>query len=154
MKVTYKDDNSVVYEPFATNSRAFRAPRECYIEFYIINDASATYSFNMAPNHTNFSLNDGNIKFDKYVTKVFIDAPKNFTCSFNLEKGEVWATCIDAMSKDNNTIIYTGDWNIRTFKVLEFVKTNRTNYDVSLILKSNDSNIIDYIDKVYIKEIE
>ena len=154
MKVTYKDDNSVIYEPFATDARAFQALRDCYIEFYIIDEADVSYSFNMAPNHTNFSLNDGNIKFDKYITKVFIDAPKGFICTFKVEKGDIWATCVDAMSKNENTIIYTGDWNVRTFRVLEFVKSNTTVYDMSLILKSNEANIVDYIDCVYIKEIE
>ena len=154
MKVTYKDDNSVIYEPFATDARAFQALRDCYIEFYIIDEADVSYSFNMAPNHTNFSLNDGNIKFDKYITKVFIDAPKGFICSFKVEKGDIWATCTDAMSKNENTIIYTGDWNVRTFRVLEFVKSKTTTYNMSLILKSNEANIVDYIDCVYIKEIE
>ena len=154
MKVTYKDDNSVVYEPFATDARAFQATRECYIEFYIIDEADVSYRFNMAPNHTNFSLNDGNIKFDKYITKVFIDAPKDFICAFKVEKGEIWSTCVDAMSKNENTIIYHGDWNIRTFEVIEFVKSETSKYKISLILKSNEQNIVDYIDRVYIKEIE
>lgn len=153
MKVTYKDDNSVHYEAFATNSKPFHTLRDCYIEFYMIDDTFMTYDFNMAPNHTNFALNDGTISSKDTIAKVFIDAPANFTCRFGLEKGEIWASCTDALIKDTKTILYTGDWTIRDFNILEFVKANKTNYKISLIIKSND-NIINYLDCVYIKEID
>lgn len=153
MKVTYKDDNTVIYEPFATKSRYFEVLRDCYIEFYMIDDTQISYNFNMAPNHTNFALNDGIITSTNIITKVFIDAPKGFVCNFTIEKGEVWATCIDALMQGNNTILYTGDRSIRDFQILEFVKSKITEYKVSLILKSNE-NIVDYIDYVYIKEVD
>lgn len=153
MKVTYKDDNSVYYEAFATNAKPFQTLRDCYIEFYMLNDTFMTYDFNMAPNHTNFALNDGTISSFDTITKVFIDAPANFICRFGLEKGEIWASCTDALIQDTKTILYTGDWSIRDFQILEFVKTNKTIYDMYLILKSNE-NIIDYLDCVYIKEID
>ena len=70
-----------------------------------------------------------------------------------MEKGEVWAICIDALIKNNKTILYTGDWSLRSFLILELVKSNVTKYKISLILKSND-NIVDYIDSVYIKEVD
>ena len=107
----------------------------------------------MAPNHTNFALNDGVITSTKTITKVFIDAPEGFVCNFGMEKGEVWAICIDALIKNNKTILYTGDWSLRSFLILELVKSNVTKYKISLILKSND-NIVDYIDSVYIKEVD
>ncbi len=152
MKVTYKDDNSVHYIPFATNSKPFQTLRDCYIEFYMLDDSFMTYDFNMAPNHTNFALNDGTISSLDTITKVFIDAPANFVCRFGLEKGEIWASCTDALIQDSKTILYTGDWSIRDFQILEFVKANKTKYNIYLILKS-DKNIIDYLDCVYIKEI-
>ena len=153
MKVTYKDDDTVVYEPFADNTRSFIATRDCYIEFFMLDDTIIKYNFNMAPNHTNFALNDGVITSTNTITKVFIDAPKDFVCNFGIEKGEVWSLCIDALIKNNKTILYTGDWTLRDFLILEFVKSYKTEYKISLILKSND-NIVDYIDSVYIKEVD
>lgn len=153
MKVTYKDDNTVVYEPFAGKNRSFRATRDCYIEFYMLDDTQISYTFNKAPNHTNFALNDGVITSTKTITKVFIDAPANFICNFNIEKGEVWAVCSDALVRGEDTIVYTDDYSLRDFIILEFVKTYTTKYKISLILKSN-SNIVNYIDCVYIKEID
>ena len=153
MKVTYKDDDTVVYEPFADNTRSFIATRDCYIEFFMLDDTIIKYNFNMAPNHTNFALNDGVITSTNTITKVFIDAPKDFVCNFGIEKGEVWSLCIDALIKNNRTILYTGDWTLRDFLILEFVKSYKTEYKISLILKSND-NIVDYIDNVYIKEVD
>ena len=153
MKVTYKKDNSVYYESLSTMNKSFEALNDCYIEFYMIDDTFIRYDFNMAPNHTNFALNDGSIVSDKMITKVFIDAPAGFVCRFNIEKGDIWATCTDGLIQSNNTILYSGDYNIRTFMVLELVKSEITNYKISLILKS-DERIIDYIDCVYIKEID
>ena len=153
MKVTYKKDNSVCYESLSTMNKSFEALDDCYIEFYMIDDTFIRYDFNMAPNHTNFALNDGSIVSDKMITKVFIDAPAGFVCRFNIEKGDIWATCTDGLIQSNNTILYSGDYSIRTFMVLELVKSEITNYKISLILKS-DERIIDYIDCVYIKEID
>ena len=153
MKVTYKKDNSVYYESLSTMNKSFEALNDCYIEFYMRDDTFIRYDFNMAPNHTNFALNDGSIVSDKMITKVFIDAPAGFVCRFNIEKGDIWATCTDGLIQSNNTILYSGDYSIRTFMVLELVKSEITNYKISLILKS-DERIIDYIDCVYIKEID
>ena len=153
MKVTYKKDNSVYYESLSTMNKSFEALNDCYIEFYMIDDTFIRYDFNMAPNHTNFALNDGSIVSAKMITKVFIHAPAGFVCRFNIEKGDIWATCTDGLIQSNNTILYSGDYSIRTFMVLELVKSEITNYKISLILKS-DERIIDYIDCVYIKEID
>ncbi len=153
MKVTYKNDNSVYYESFSTMNKPFEALHDCYIEFYMIDDTLIRYDFNMAPNHTNFALNDGTIVSDKMITKVFIDAPEGFICRFNVEKGDIWASCTDGLIQSNNSILYNGDYNIKDFMVLELVKSKITKYKISLILKSN-KRIIDYIDCVYIKEID
>ena len=153
MKVTYKDSNIVSYEPFASFDRPFSTDKECYIEFYMIDNSSITYDFNIAPNHTNFALNDGTIVSNKTITKVFIDAPSGFVCRFRLDKGEIWGSCIDGIIQNNNTLLYAGDWTLKDFQVLEIVKSELTKYKISLILKS-DKTIINYINNVYIKEVD
>ena len=153
MKVTYKDSNIVSYEPFASFNRPFSTDRECYIEFYMIDNTSVTYDFNIAPNHTNFALNDGTIVSNKTITKVFIDAPSGFVCRFRLDKGEIWGSCTDGIIQNNNTLLYAGDWTLKDFQVLEIVKSELTKYKISLILKS-DKTIINYINNVYIKEVD
>ena len=153
MKVTYKDSNIVSYEPFASFDRPFSTDKECYIEFYMIDNSSITYDFNIAPNHTNFALNDGTIVSNKTITKVFIDAPAGFVCRFRLDKGEIWGSCTDGIIQNNNTLLYTGDWTLKDFQILEIVKSKLTKYKISLILKS-DKTIINYINNVYIKEVD
>ena len=153
MKVTYKDSNIVSYEPFASFDRPFSTDKECYIEFYMIDNSSITYDFNIAPNHTNFALNDGTIVSNKTITKVFIDAPSGFVCRFRLDKGEIWGSCTDGIIQNNNTLLYTGDWTLKDFQILEIVKSELTKYKISLILKS-DKTIINYINNVYIKEVD
>ena len=153
MKVTYKDSNIVSYEPFASFDRPFSTDKECYIEFYMIDNSFITYDFNIAPNHTNFALNDGTIVSNKTITKVFIDAPSGFVCRFRLDKGEIWSSCIDGIIQNNNTLLYTGDWDLKDFQILEIVKSKSTKYKISLILKS-DKTIINYINNVYIKEVD
>ena len=153
MKVTYKDSNIVSYEPFASFARPFSTDNEYYIEFYMIDNSSITYDFNIAPNHTNFALNDGTIVSNKTITKVFIDAPSGFVCRFRLDKGEIWGSCTDGIIQNNNTLLYAGDWTLKDFQVLEIVKSELTKYKISLILKS-DKTIINYINNVYIKEVD
>ena len=153
MKVTYKDSNIVSYEPFASFDRPFSTDKECYIEFYMIDNSSITYDFNIAPNHTNFALNDGTIVSNKTITKVFIDAPSGFVCRFRLDKGEIWGSCTDGIIQNNNTLLYAGDWTLKDFQILEIVKSELTKYKISLILKS-DKTIINYINNVYIKEVD
>ena len=153
MKVTYKDSNIVSYEPFASFDRPFSTDKDCYIEFYMIDNSSITYDFNIAPNHTNFALNDGTIVSNKTITKIFIDAPSGFVCRFRLDKGEIWGSCTDGIMQNNNTLLYTGDWTLKDFQILEIVKSESTKYKISLILKS-DETIINYINNVYIKEVD
>ena len=118
----------------------------------MIDDTKISYNFNMAPNHTNFSLTDNVILCNEQITKVFIDAPSGFVCNFNIENGEVWASCTDALIKNTKTIFYVGDWSLKDFLILEFVKSNTSEYDISLVIKS-DSDIVDNINNVYIKEV-
>lgn len=153
MKVTYKSDNTVYYEAFASNSKPFVATQDCYIEFYVIDDTLLTYDFNMAPNHTNFALNDGTIATNETITKIFIDAPSGFACRFGLESGSIWASCVDGIVQNDSTILNTSDWNIHDFLILELVKSKKKKYKVSLILESNE-NIVNYIDCVYIKAVD
>lgn len=152
IKVTNKTTNAVTYEQFPTMGKSFQAVADCYIEFYMLEDTLIRYDFNMAPNHTNFALNDGTISSTQTITKVFIDASEGFVCRFGIEKGEVWSSCTDALIQSTDTILYTGDWTLRDFMIVEFVKAKKTKYKLSLILKSNES-IINYIDCVYIKAV-
>ena len=119
----------------------------------MVDNTSITYDFNIAPNHTNFALNDGTIVSNKTITKVFIDAPSGFVCRFRLDEGEIWSSCIDGIIQNNNTLLYTGDWDLKDFQILEIVKSKSTKYKISLILKS-DETIINYINNVYIKEVD
>lgn len=152
MKITYKENNTVEYVPFSTNIRPFYTDKDCYIEFFIINGSTVNYNFSKKPNHTNFSLNDGYITTSSNVTKIFIDAPANFTCAFNLENGDIWASYTDALIEDNNHLLYTGSWDLRDFQILEYVKSKKTTYSVSVVLNSNEE-IVKHINSIYIKEI-
>lgn len=153
MKVTYKDNNVTEYISFATNDKPFYTDKECYIEFFLLNGTNVAYDFNQKPNHTNFSLNDGTISSNSKVTKIFIDAPSNFACRFVLETGEVWASYTDALIKDKKHILYTGSWDLRDFLILEYVRSKKTSYNISVVLNSNEE-IVKYINNIYIKEIE
>lgn len=152
MKITYKEDSTVEYVAFSTNARPFYASKECYIEFFIMNGTTVNYNFNKKPNHTNFSLNDGYITTSSQVTKIFIDAPQDFTCAFDLEDGGIWASYTDALIKDTSHLIYTDSWDLRDFQILEYVKSKKTIYKICAVLNSNEE-IVKHINSIYIKEI-
>lgn len=153
MFVTDKSTNRKTLVDFASNNRPYYTDKDCYIEFYLLDNSSITYDFNKKPNHTNFPLNNGIISSSDTITKIFIDAPAGFVCRFGIEKGEVWASCEDGIPIDNKNLMYSGDWSLRDFQILEFVKTKTTNYKVKMILKSNE-DIVKNIENVYIKEID
>lgn len=153
MFITDKSTNQKTLVDFASNNRPYYADKDCYIEFYLLDNSSITYDFNKKPNHTNFPLNNGIISSSDTITKIFIDAPAGFVCRFGIEKGEVWASCEDGIPIDNKNLMYSGDWSLRDFQILEFIKTKTTNYKVKMILKSNE-DIVKNIENVYIKEID
>ena len=139
------------------NSYSSVAAEDCYIEFFIvdgnISDSSCIeYNFNMAPLHQNFSLQNGTIKLDSDIKRIYIDAQAGLTMSFNLEQGDIYAECIDAVIVDKNNMLYTGNKNIRDIMVREYVKSNKTTYNVQVYINTIES-IIDSIDSIYIKEI-
>jgi hypothetical protein len=137
---------------------SFLALQDCHIEFYIVdgnvsNNSYLEYNFNMKPESCNFSLQDGTIKIDKDIKRIFIDAQKGLTLSFRCEHGYVYAECLDAVISDNNTVIYTGNTKIRDMVVREYVRSNVVSYDVYVYINTIE-NIIDDIESIYIKEID
>lgn len=139
------------------NSNSFMAVEDCYIEFYVVdgnlNDSShIEYNFNMAPRHQNFSLQNGTIKLDSDIKRIYIDAQAGLTMSFSLEQGDIYAECLDPIVSDKNTLLYNGNINIRDIMLREYVRANTINYNVQVYINTIES-IIDSIDSIYIKEI-
>ena len=139
------------------NTFSFVAAEDCYVEFFVvdgnINDSSfIEYNFNMAPLHQNFSLQNGTIKLDSDIKRIYIDAQAGLAMSFNLEQGDIYAECLDAIVADKNNILYNGNLNIRDIMLREYVKSNKTTYNVQVYINTIES-IIDSIESIYIKEI-
>jgi hypothetical protein len=159
MSVTYKSSGITELIDFPDMSNySFLALQDCHIEFYIVdgnvsNNSYLEYNFNMKPESCNFSLQDGTIKIDKDIKRIFIDAQKGLTLSFRCEHGYVYAECLDAVISDNNTVIYTGNTKIRDMVVREYVRSNAISYDVYVYVNTIE-NIIDDIESIYIKEID
>ena len=97
-------------------------------------------------------LIDGTIVSNKTITKIFIDAPSALYVDLDLIKVK-YGLLSDGIIQNNNTLLYTGDWSLKDFQILEIVKSESTKYKISLILKS-DETIINYINNVYIKEVD
>ena len=135
----------------------FLAKEDCYIEFYIVegntNENSVLeYNFNMAPNHQNFSLQDGFIKITKDIQRVYIDAQKGLTVSFRKTYGTPYAECLDPVIIDNHTLLYNGNLNVKDILLREYVRTDIINYNIKVYIDSvND--IINDIESIFIKEL-
>lgn len=150
--VTDKATNRVTVHDFPTVEKPFEALDNCYISFYVENKGELEYNFNMRPYHSNFSIQDGIIKCDKDIQRIFLDVPKGFICYFHLDNNiKTWATKEDAIV-DNNALIYDGMLLVRDFKIKEYVKDKTTKYNVTVSITEMDNDEV--IESIYIKEVD
>ena len=150
--VTDKDTNQVTVHDFPTVENPFQASNNCYITFYTENPGELEYNFNMKPYHSNFSIQDGIIKCEKNIQRIFLDVPKGFICYFNVN-GDInlWATEEDAIV-DNDSLIYNGMILVRDFKIKEYIKDKKTKYNITVSIMEMDNDEV--IESIYIKEID
>ena len=83
--VTDKETNAVNVYDFPTAENPFVAKSNCYVSFYIENKGTIEYNFSHKPLHCNFSIQDGLIKINKDIQKIFLDVDKGFNCYFVLD---------------------------------------------------------------------
>ena len=159
MTVTPKGSNKSRLVEFPDiNNYAYFATEDCYIEFYIVDgnvnsNSYLEYNFNMAPNYQNFSLQDGNIKIDTDVKRIFIDAQAGLVITFRKEFGDAYAECINPVITNKDKMIYTGNLDVRQMQIREYVRTNIIKYHVYAQINTIEE-IVNHIESIYIKEID
>jgi hypothetical protein len=151
ISVTYKDTNQTVLYPFPYADTPFYANESCYITFYISDGKEVEYNFNKKPLHTNFSLQNGLIQIDSDVHKVFLDVDSGFVCNFSIKDGAAWASKEEGII-NGDKIVYNGNPNLRDFEIREYVRKNKTKYDINVTIQSQD-DIVPLIESIYIKEM-
>ena len=158
MSVTYKNTGRTELVEFPDMSNYnFYAVQDCFLEFYIVDgnksdNNNLEYNFNMAPNHCNFSLQDGVIKLDSDIKRVYIDAQKGLTVSFRFDYGTVFAECLDPIIVDSHTLLYNGNLNISNITIREYVRDSLIDYNIKIYIDSIDI-VMDSLDSIYIKEL-
>ena len=158
ISVTYKRTGRTELVEFPDiNNYNFLAKEDCFIEFYLIDGNTGTgdfleYNFNMAPNHCNFSLQDGTIKVDSDIKRIYIDAQMGLLVSFRKIHGEIYAECLDPIILDKNTLLYNGNLEVRDILIREYVRTDLIKYNIKVYIDSIE-DIIDDIESIYIKEL-
>ena len=159
MTVTSKGSNrSRLVEFPDINNYAYYATEDCYIEFYIVdgnvnNNSYLEYTFNMAPNYQNFSLQDGTIKIDSDIKRIYIDAQAGLIVTFRKEFGDIYAECINPVITSKDKMIYTGNLDVRQMQIREYVRTNIIKYHVYAHINTIEE-IVNHIESIYIKEID
>ena len=156
--VTYKNTGRTELVEFPDISNYnFLAVTDCFIEFFILDgnksdNNNLEYNFNMAPNHCNFSLQDGVIKLDSDIKRIYIDAQKGLLVSFRFDYGTVYAECLDPIILDNHTLLYNGNIDVLDITIREYVRDNLLTYNVKVYIDSIE-DAIDSIESIYIKEL-
>lgn len=158
MVVTYKDTGFTELVDIPANGFMFYTKRPCYITFYYCDGTEFEYKFNKRPNHTNFSMHSGTVKTTSDVHKIYIDADKEFTCSFNFPEktGSLWASAKEAIVGGPSHIMYNGfglNKFMRTFEIREYIKSNKVTYNLKAYMESNEDTTA-VIESIYIKEID
>ena len=157
MSVTSKNTNETYLYKFANIDNAFVAEEDCFVEFYVVDGHKEgpkvmEYSFTQAPISANFSLQNGEIPLDKDVVKISIECQKGLGMFFSVSSGSIYASFEDAIIVNKETLLYKGNWNIRDFVLREYVRTNTSNYDVKVYIKTTE-DIIENIESIYIKDV-
>lgn len=157
MKITNKRTKveSIHEIPFI-NGNSFYVTEDCYIEFFIVDgvDSLLEYSFNIAPEHTNFSLQNGYIKIDKATKRIYMEAQVGLVFSFGLERGKIFAEVKDVVNTSNNSLIYTGHKDITDFVLREYVRHKLVKYNLKIYIDSLLKDITSSIESIVIKEID
>lgn len=152
MVVTDKENNSIRVVDIPTRDKPFISNKSCFISFYVENKGSIEYNFNKKPFHSNFSIQDGTIKIEKDVQKIFLDVDEGFICYFNFNENTIgWSIAEYALPYDNY-LIYNGMILVRDFKVKEYIRNKSTIYNIKLKINETDNDEV--LDCVYIKEVE
>ena len=153
MVITDKETNSVRVTDIPTSEKPFIANKSCFITFYVEGKGNIEYTFNKKPLHSNFSIQDGLVKIEKEIQKIFLDVDEGFVCYFNFsdEKTQGWSTVEYALPYDNY-LIYDGMILVRDFKVKEYIRDKSTLYKIKLKINETDNDEV--LDCVYIKEVE
>lgn len=151
MVITDKATNNIRIEDIPSYDKPFTAKSNCFISFYIEGTEKIEYNFNKKPLHCNFSIQDGTINITNDIQKIFLDVEEGFTCYFDTNESQGWATLENALVYDNY-LTYNGMLLVRDFKVKEYIKEKTTKYNVKIIVNENDNDEI--VDCVYIKEVE
>lgn len=139
------------YYDFPTVNNPLQLDKASYISFYLLDCENAEFTFNMKPIHTNFSLADTNVEISEDSKKFYIEAQKDFTFYFNIDKGDAFAAKEQGIIK-NNSLYYYGTKISGDMQVREYKKDKPINYDVKTIIQSEYINDLK-IDSIYIKEL-
>lgn len=152
MMVTDKVTGRKSIVPFCHVDNPFYANNNCYITFFVSDVDMIEYNFNKKPLHTNFSLQNGIIKMENNINKVFLDVDEGFTCYFNTGKGKVFADSEEAIIEKDH-LLYTPHMDLRDFEIREFINSNKTKYDVKVTMTSKtEADMV--IENIYIKELD
>ena len=150
--VTDKETKSVSVHDFPTSDNPLQIKSNSFVSFFIEGKGVLEYNFNKKPFHTNFSVQDGTVKIDKEIQKIFLDVEEGFICYFNLDDDmKPWAVKEDAVV-DNKKLIYDGLMLTRDFKIKEYVKDKTTRYNIYVSITEMDNDEV--IDSIYIKEVD
>ena len=157
MKITNKKTKvQTVHEIPFINGNNFFVTEDCYIEFFVVDgvDSLLEYSFNIAPAHTNFSLQNGYIKIDKATKRIYMEAQVGLVFSFGIEKGKIYAEVKDVVNTSNKSLLYTGHKDIKDFVLREYVRHKTIKYKLKLYIDSLMTDITNSIESVVIKELD
>lgn len=130
----------------------YRFEEACHINFYILNGKSATFKFNKKPLSANFPLEEDIVTNMSDIQHFFIDAPKDFQFSIEIDKGEIYAINEKGVV-NNGKLYYVGKNNVKDFLVIEEEKGKKISWDCRIKIIDNDSDSIN-IKSIVIKELK
>lgn len=149
--VNYKDENGFIVEekPLTLDSLVFN--QKAYINFYVFDGNSISFSFNKKPISTNFPIDTQRIDNLNYIHHFFIECDEDFSFQFEIDKGQVFAIKEIGVIAENK-IYYTGSEKVKDFKIIETDIGELKAYEAKVEVYNNNQDID--IENIIIKQVE
>ena len=123
-----------------------------FIEFYIIDGDSLTFTYNQKPLSANFKLTNNTID-TKVNNHVFMECDSDFAFSITLNQGTIYSYNNQSIYNNSSELIISNEHKLHDFLVYEYaLKDNIANYNISVII-NNIQNTQFFIDNIAIKEL-
>lgn len=126
--------------------------KQSYVEFYVIDGNTLTFTYNKKPINANFGT-EYNIVDASKQNHIFFECDEDFVFSITMDHGSIYAHKNSSVYNNTDHLIIENPHLLHNFLIKEYVREqNTTEYKVSVRINNTDNTHL-IIDNIIIKEL-